>query len=47
MVDAVVVADASAWLGGRQVLKVIRTTVPRPWAVPTPMTQVACPAVPQ
>jgi hypothetical protein len=29
------------------VLKEIRTTVPSPWAVPTPMTQVACPAVPQ
>ena len=43
VVDVVVRGGGGA--GG--VLKVIRTTVPSPWAVPTPMTQVACPAVPQ
>ena len=39
----VVLVEAGA-SGG--VLKVTRTTVPSPWAVPTPITQVACPAVP-
>ena len=44
---AVVEVEVEVVAGCGAVLNVIRTTVPIPWAVPTPRTQVACPTVPQ